>query len=797
MLSQAVRQSYREIPASDVAALAPMAGLMELWAETLGDSRICVAVLDGPADLLHPSLARADITQADLFGRGDGGGRLGPLHGTHITSIIFGQHDDGPIRGIAPRCRGLVIPIYEVDEAGVACSQADLALAIREAIRRGAHIINVSGGELSPGGAATPELRAAIRHCVENRRLVVAAAGNDGCWECLHVPGALPAVLAVGAMDAHGQPLPSSNWGEIYRSQGLLAPGQGILGAVPGGGVAVQSGTSFAAAIVSGVAALLLSLQLKRGEKPNPHLIREALLRGASGCTDQDESICERILAGRLNIGGARSVITPGVTTMAEPSDNPGLDRTPDAVHPLAQGAPSMANPMANPIPPHGTDPSMDPHAVDFALAAAPPDAGSGIGSATKSRVAATERITPSCGGNCSCGCNGTSGKQLVYAIGKLAIDFGSRTRLRSLQYNFATLPGRADEEQPVNSPENLIRYMLGYRIPHNVDGAGTHVANGNLYDAKSILWVLTQDDCPLYAIRPEGPFAEAIYKQLIIFYLEQLGWLDPHRLEALGIYADCLQEFYHCYGNTQPELMPDRARGSSVLDQGPGAGKGQAESSGAGGLPEEKPSAPEAGAKEGITYGDVAALFGEDPAQANRVAIPGEITGKVQLYSGEVVEVIRPEERGAQNWNMTRLIQEITGSQGPGGGLPGPEALILALRILSTLNEEVRNPGKLPEDRARNFAASNLVFLLGSYLANPAFAQLFGRDQLVNVALDSVDVKPALCRRKDSEPYDVEISFFNFTNQFMGNVVLAQTIDVSDIVPVPEGRTRTITRRS
>jgi subtilisin family serine protease len=111
----------------------------------------------------------------------------------------------------------------------------------------------------------------------------VSAAGNDGC-DCLHVPAALSSVLAVGAMDSQGKPSDFSNWGTAYQSKGLLAPGENILGAKPGGGTDRLNGTSFAAPIVSGVAALLLSLQVQRGKPPDPHGIRKLLLQTATPC---------------------------------------------------------------------------------------------------------------------------------------------------------------------------------------------------------------------------------------------------------------------------------------------------------------------------------------------------------------------------------------------------------------------------------------------------------------------------------------------------------------------------------
>jgi hypothetical protein len=75
----------------------------------------------------------------------------------------------------------------------------------------------------------------------------VSAAGNDGC-ECLHVPAAVPAVLAVGALSDGGAPLAFSNWGDAYRLNGVLAPGERIWGAAPGGGAIAESVTSYATA---------------------------------------------------------------------------------------------------------------------------------------------------------------------------------------------------------------------------------------------------------------------------------------------------------------------------------------------------------------------------------------------------------------------------------------------------------------------------------------------------------------------------------------------------------------------
>ena len=182
-----------------------------------------------------------------------GSGRMS-AHGTHVASLIFGQ-PGSQIPGIAPRCRGLIVPVFRDFQEGH-LPQLDLARAIEQAVQLGADVISVSGGERSQDGQADTMLARALQRCDESNVLVVAAAGNDGC-DCLHVPAAVPSVLAVGALGKDGEPLAMSNWGEAYRSHGVLAPGQEILGAAPGGGTAARTGSSFATPLVAGVAALL------------------------------------------------------------------------------------------------------------------------------------------------------------------------------------------------------------------------------------------------------------------------------------------------------------------------------------------------------------------------------------------------------------------------------------------------------------------------------------------------------------------------------------------------------------
>ncbi|MES1026444.1 S8 family serine peptidase [Gloeocapsa sp. BRSZ] len=233
--------------------------MQSLSSETLGDPRICIAVLDGSVDQSHPCFEGANLTQLQTLVSGFAKSGSVAQYGTHVASIIFGQPSSS-VPGIAPRCRGLIVPVFADGQAGslVPCSQLDLARAITQAVEQGANIINISGGQLTQSGEPDPFLTNAIQLCRENNVLIVAATGNDGC-ACLHLPAANASVLAVGAMDVQSQPMGFSNWGEAYQTNGILALGENILGAVPGGGTKTMSGTSFAVPIVSGIVVLLLS----------------------------------------------------------------------------------------------------------------------------------------------------------------------------------------------------------------------------------------------------------------------------------------------------------------------------------------------------------------------------------------------------------------------------------------------------------------------------------------------------------------------------------------------------------
>ena len=454
-----------------------LAGLRELWTETLGDPRICIAILDGPVDRSHPSLVSAKLTRLDTLVPAAADHSAASQHGTHITSVIFGGHD-GPVKGLAPLCRGLILPIFRGGATGDIgpSSQLDLARAISQAVQKGAHVINISGGEFSPSGTAHPILANAVRDCASRGVLIVAAAGNDGC-DCLHIPGALPSVLAVGAMDSTGAPLHFSNWGTRYLTQGILAPGENIQGARSGGGTALNSGTSYATPVVSGVAALLLSLQLKLGRKPDPSVVRASILKSAIGCDVQPAPDCRRVLAGRLNVKGAMTRIR-GCNAMAD------VDRANDA----EEGVPSSVQAAGSDGHTRGWRSGPEQPAT---VAVEPREDG---------RQTARVLVAPSHVGAAACECSSGVGapQQLVFPIGQLGFDFGTEARRDSIMQHMT---------QPAN--------------PHDPGQLLTHL-EANPWDAAAILWTLNLDATPIYAIQGQGAFAGDVYRRLGGFLGEQ-----------------------------------------------------------------------------------------------------------------------------------------------------------------------------------------------------------------------------------------------------------------------------------
>lgn len=483
-----------------------------LWNGSLGDPDICIAVLDGPVDLSHPCFKGSALTEIQTLVSDTSNAGYALQHGTHVTSIVFGQHNSA-VQGVAPHCRGLIVPVFANGAQGflAPCSQLDLARAITQAVEHGANVINISGGQMTQSGQADPLLVRAVQLCAENNVLIVAAAGNDGC-HCLHLPAALPTVLAVGAMDAQGLPLDFSNWGAAYQKQGILALGENVLGAVPGGGTALKSGTSFATPIVSGIVALLLSLQLKQGESADPQAVRTAIFQSALPCSQQIAEDCRRFLAGSLDIAAVQTIILKGERTtvselepheMLQPAETNSTGFIGDSILPMA-------------LEPLVTTPATVSSPKQPVLANMP--------AVTLSNNLTS--VTPSEG--CS-SCGGGGSMQLVYALGELDFDFGTEARLDYFaQSIFPSNPTRAIPKT------DFLNYL-----------------SNNPWEAQSFNWVLKLDATPIYAIVPSGPFASVAYERL-------RSALEDEQVERVSIPGVIVGSTRLMSGQIVPAIVPD-----------------------------------------------------------------------------------------------------------------------------------------------------------------------------------------------------------------------------------------------
>jgi hypothetical protein len=211
-------------------------------------NRCLIAVIDSGVDVSHPEIAAA------IAARFDAVDPTAPPH-DHGTAIAGAIVAHGNLTGVAPTARILAIRAFSATES----TTLAILKSIDWAIGRGARIINMSFA-----GPHDPEIGRALAAARQKGVLLIAAAGNAGPQSSPLYPAADPNVIAVSATDAEDRLLAQSNRG---RHIALAAPGVDIVLPARGGGYQVTSGTSVAAAHVSGVAALLL--ELKPGLAPD------------------------------------------------------------------------------------------------------------------------------------------------------------------------------------------------------------------------------------------------------------------------------------------------------------------------------------------------------------------------------------------------------------------------------------------------------------------------------------------------------------------------------------------------
>ena len=216
-------------------------------------ANVTIAVIDSGVDVKHVELANSVAASFDALGS-----KEGPhLHGTGVAGAIASH---SRLMGSAPAARILAIRAFGA-ASGVAESNSYVILkAMDYAVAHGAQIVNMSFA-----GPKDELIERAIVATAAKGIVMVAAAGNAGAKSPPLYPAANANVIAVSATDAQDKLFVASNRGSYIA---LAAPGVDIFLPAPDRKYQVTSGTSFSAAYVSGIAALMLERNpaLKRDE---------------------------------------------------------------------------------------------------------------------------------------------------------------------------------------------------------------------------------------------------------------------------------------------------------------------------------------------------------------------------------------------------------------------------------------------------------------------------------------------------------------------------------------------------
>ena len=224
---------------------ASMVGLADAGSCALG-RRLTIGLIDGPVDASHPALAAANVVSESVLlpsERAPGGD-----HGTAMAALLVGEDPDGALAGLARGADLYAISAFVRTGANTDADVERIAAAIDRLLARDVRLINMSfAGPENPVMAEVLELAAA------RGAVMIAAAGNDGRERAAY-PAAHPDVIAVTAVDAAFRRYRAANFGPHIE---FSAPGVDLYVADDAAGGGYASGTSYAAPIVTALAARL------------------------------------------------------------------------------------------------------------------------------------------------------------------------------------------------------------------------------------------------------------------------------------------------------------------------------------------------------------------------------------------------------------------------------------------------------------------------------------------------------------------------------------------------------------
>lgn len=279
-----------------------------------GSSSVVVAVIDTGVDYTHPDLMQNMwVNTKEIPGDNidnDGNGYIDDIHGinvesnqfynngdpmddhghgTHVAGIIAADNNKEGVVGVAYNVKVMAI---KAGQASGYFNQSSIARGVMYAYDMGADVINMSFG----GSAISIEVQDALMHAY-TRSVLVASAGNNGLpneyvpgWITMpNYPAGLSYVVGVMSVNEFGFESSFTNWdvkGYNKVEYEVYAPGEQILSTLPGGKYASWSGTSMAAPVVSGIAALVRSMYPDRNMYPNKFIMGQLV------STSEEYALC-------------------------------------------------------------------------------------------------------------------------------------------------------------------------------------------------------------------------------------------------------------------------------------------------------------------------------------------------------------------------------------------------------------------------------------------------------------------------------------------------------------------------
>ena len=298
-------------------------------------------------------------------------------HGTHVSGIV-GMNPDNTVgsSGVGYRTKIMIVKAGNRKEG---FSFANATKAVQYAVANGADVLNLSFGSYTQNDAFATELLEASKSCV-----IVAAAGNDGkaASDSVLYPAGYPYIIGVMASDAQDEICSFSNYADsLPAPYDIICPGDSIYSTSRYNSYEIKSGTSMAAPMVSGSAAVIMGF-LRANKAYDSH---EALLADTKKYLYMSDSVYTYttesgllIITPRLNLKNSLLHIikdlnldttteTPDVTVSSAPTVTPAM--TPAAPLPELSSTPQAS---VTPVVTPGTTPTVSPTETPVTPSAAP-----------------------------------------------------------------------------------------------------------------------------------------------------------------------------------------------------------------------------------------------------------------------------------------------------------------------------------------------------------------------------------------------------------------------------------------